>query len=271
VTGSRNISKLELPALPDGLSFPQARMADPQFDFQARSDGGVIEIFAPIGFEGASPERVSSALRAIGPKPVTVKINSPGGDFFAGSAIFNLLREHAAKAQVTTRVLGLAASAASIVAMAGDRIEMAKTAELFVHRAWVMTIGDVEVHLKATEILNRIDGSIAQLYAARSGQSVEKAYELMAAETFMNADEAKTLGFADEILDEDALPKPPVNSMKPQTRRQLEATLRGMGFARAAAEKIAGAGWAALEGDGDLDLTLLAERIDASTREIRNL
>ena len=90
--------------------------------------------------EGVTVKRIDAALRKIGNRDVVVNINSPGGDVFEGIAIYNRLREH--PAQVHVRVLGLAASAASIIAMAGDKIEVGEAAFIMIHNAWVMAVGN---------------------------------------------------------------------------------------------------------------------------------
>src|SRR5262245_53778386 len=109
------------------------------------TDANTITIYDVIGEDlwtggGFTAKRMSAALRSIGKNDVTVKINSPGGDMFEGIAIYNLLREHPAK--VTVDVMGWAASAASIIAMAGDEIRMGLGTFMMVHNAWGMVIGN---------------------------------------------------------------------------------------------------------------------------------
>jgi len=142
------------PAFPD-LTIPDtARMTAPpsaltrwQPGIRAASDtdNADISILDTIGTgwdgEGVSAKRIAAALRQIGPGAVTVHINSPGGDFFEGVAIYNQLRSH--PAPVTVHVLGLAASAASIIAMAGDTIHMGEGAFLMIHNAHSLAIGNV--------------------------------------------------------------------------------------------------------------------------------
>lgn len=86
--------------------------------------------------EGVTAKRISAALRAIGEQDIVVNLNSPGGDMFEGLAIYNLLRAHSGK--VTVNILGIAASAASIIAMAGDEIKMGRGAFLMIHNCWAM-------------------------------------------------------------------------------------------------------------------------------------
>ncbi|HYI43671.1 MAG TPA: head maturation protease, ClpP-related, partial [Sphingomicrobium sp.] len=105
----------------------------------------VITMFGEIGedFWSDNPitaKKVAAQLRAIGDRPVEVQINSPGGDMFEGIAIYNVLREH--PQEITVKVMGMAASAASIIAMAGDRIEIGAASFLMIHNCWVMAIGN---------------------------------------------------------------------------------------------------------------------------------
>lgn len=147
---------------------------------------------------GVSANAVVRALRDI-KGDVTVRINSPGGDAFDGIAIYNALKRHAEKGKVTVEVDGLAASAASIIAMAGDQIIVAKGAMLMIHCAWSFTIGDAGEHEKRASMLSKLDTQIAGVYAARSKKSEAECLELMQDETWMGADEAVELGFADSI------------------------------------------------------------------------
>lgn len=135
------------------------------------------------------------ALGEIG--ALDVYINSPGGDVFAGYAIYHMLRRHPAR--VTVHVDGLAASAASVVAMAGDRIVMPAASMMMVHRAWTLACGDAARLLDIAAELERVDTQLAQLYADRTGKAIEDIEALMAAETWMTGAEALEMGFCDEV------------------------------------------------------------------------
>lgn len=214
------------------------------------SDAAVITAFSEIGGpDGLTAERVNSYLRQIGNQPVVLKINSPGGDAYEGVAIYNLLRSHSAT--VTAQVLGIAASAASIVAMAADEIAMARNSQIMIHQAWMFSVGNADLFRDAADFLDKLDLAIAGTYAARTGQPLKRVSDLMSAETFMSADEAIDMGFADSILEADASPAPvALADANPQTKRDLEARLRQNGFSKSAAAKIAAGGWPALEGQG---------------------
>lgn len=128
---------------------------------------------------------------------LTVVINSPGGDVFAGLAIYNALVNH--NGNVTVRVDGLAASIASVIAMAGDKIIMSPGSMIMIHRPSVYAAGTVDDMEKARDVLLKIEEGITPIYAKRTGLSDEKITELLEAETWMLADKAVELGFADEV------------------------------------------------------------------------
>lgn len=150
---------------------------------------------------------------------LTVVINSPGGDVFAGLAIYNALVNH--NGNVTVRVDGLAASIASVIAMAGDKIIMSPGSMIMIHRPSVYAAGTVDDMEKAKDVLMKIEEGITPIYAKRTGLSDEKIAELLEAETWMLADKAVELGFADEV------------SEAPEKQKQEEGVQNafGMNFA----------------------------------------
>lgn len=148
---------------------------------------------------GVTANRISAALRSIGSQDITVRINSPGGDMFEGIAIYNLLRAHPAK--VTVEVLGWAASAASIIAMAGDEIRMGLGSFMMVHNAWGIVIGNRHDMRDAADLFDGFDAAIADIYEARTGMKRADIEQLMDAETFMAPPQAVEYGFADTIDD----------------------------------------------------------------------
>lgn len=197
-----------------------------------------ITIFDVIGEDfwtggGFTAKRASAALRSIGNKPVTVQINSPGGDLFEGLTIFNMLRAHPAK--VTVEVFGWAASAASIIAMAGDEIVMGLGTFMMVHNAWGAVIGNRHDFREAADLFDQFDGAIADIYEARTGAKRADIEKLMDAETFMGPSEAVKHGFADRV--DDALggdDAEAANQVDPAilARRRMEAALARAGYNR---------------------------------------
>jgi ATP-dependent protease ClpP protease subunit len=202
---------------------------------------------------------------------VVVQINSRGGDAFEGVGIYNVLRAH--PATITVEVLGMAASAASIIAMAASdgRLLMARNAQLMVHRASALAMGNAADLRQFATILDRTDAALAETYAARAGISAADAADLMANETFFSAAEAISLGLADGLLDQDATPAPEAaKNLRINSRGDLAARLHGLGIAKAAAAKIAASGWAALSGeplDADNDDTLDLDAVGAALRQ----
>lgn len=166
-------------------------------------DTGSISIYEPIGESwdgsGMTAKRMAGILRSVGTKDIAVNLNSPGGDFFEGVAIYNMLRNH--KAKVTVNVMGLAASAASIIAMAGDEIRMGEGSFLMVHNAWCMAIGNRHDMLAAAEQLAPFDAAMADVYAARTGMTTKEAAKLMDAETWIGPTQAIADGFATGMMD----------------------------------------------------------------------
>lgn len=165
-----------------------------------------IDVFDVIGEDfwtggGVTAKSVSARLKAIGDQPVTVNVNSPGGDFFEGEAIYNLLRDH--KYKVTVRVMGMAASAASVIAMAGDRIEIAKAGWLMIHNTWVIAMGDRNYFAEVAETLGKFDANAAQVYADRSGVETAKVTAWMDAETWFSGAQAVDEKLADALLPAD--------------------------------------------------------------------
>lgn len=165
-----------------------------------------ISILDPIGADffgdGVTAKRIAAALRGMGPGPVVVNINSPGGDFFEGLAIYNALREHDGAVEV--RILGLAASAASIIAMAGDEIKIGRAAFLMIHNTWVLAAGDRHAMREVADWLEPFDRAAANLYAVRTGKSAKNVGELLDTETWLGGQDAIDQGFADSLLATDA-------------------------------------------------------------------
>jgi ATP-dependent protease ClpP protease subunit len=153
---------------------------------------------------GVAPEDLIKEIKALDLKSkdeLMVRINSPGGDFFDGNTIYNYLRS--IKPKVIVRVDGIAASAASIIAMAGNRIEMPENAFLFIHNPFAFAIGDANVMRKAADDLDKMRDNAVSTYLRRTGDKVnrEDMVSMLDAATWLTAEEAVTKGFAD-IVDE---------------------------------------------------------------------
>ena len=145
-----------------------------------------------------TPKQFKDDLDELGDiSTLNVYINSPGGDVFAGQAIYSMLKRH--KATINVYIDGLAASIASVVAMAGDRVIMPSNAMMMVHKPWSIMIGNADDFLKMAEDLEKIQGTIEETYLNKTDISKEKLKELMNAETWLSAQECLEYGFADEV------------------------------------------------------------------------
>lgn len=162
---------------------------------------GVIDSAAGFFGDGVTARMVADDLKKAGKaSSITVRINSPGGDVFEGRAIYSLLREQGAKSKINVIVDGEAASIASIIAMAGDTIAMADGSMMMIHRAWTGLYGNCNKFREMADLLDTIDSTLIDTYAARTKQSVADITKWMDAETWMTAKEAVTRGFADEMI-----------------------------------------------------------------------
>lgn len=187
---------------------------------------------------GVTAKRISAALRSIGNKDITVKINSPGGDMFEGIAIYNLLRGHPAK--VTVEVLGWAASAASIIAMAGDEIRMGLGTFMMVHNAWGVVVGNRHDMRESATLFDGFDAALADIYEARTGMKRAEIEKLMDAETFMGPSEAVKNGFADLVDDEIQAKADASAQVRPEihAKRRIDAALAQQGVSRTERRKM---------------------------------
>ena len=157
----------------------------------------VLSIFDDIGAYGVSAKSFLNDLRTVTTDEVDVEINSPGGDVFAGLAIYNGLRASGKK--INVKVLGLAASAASLVAMAGDTIEMPENAFMMIHNPWGFAMGGADEMRNTADVLDKIGTGLVSTYAKRTGKTDQEITALLDAETWMTAQEAVDAGFATSV------------------------------------------------------------------------
>lgn len=136
---------------------------------------------------------------------VTIWINSPGGDVYAAAQIYNMLMDYSGK--VTVKIDSLAASAASVIAMAGGEVLMSPVSMMMIHNPATIAIGDTDEMQKAIEMLSEVKASIINAYELKTGLSRSEISNMMDAETWMNASKAVELGFADKVLFSDAPPE----------------------------------------------------------------
>lgn len=148
---------------------------------------------------GVSPQAFVKALREVTASTIRLRINSPGGSVFAARAIEQALREHSAR--VVVHIDGLAASAATFLAMAGDEVVIGKGAMFMIHKAWTYAWGNSRDLSEAAALLEKIDGTLVATYAERTGQTPEQIGDWMSAETWFTAQEAVEHGFADRVAE----------------------------------------------------------------------
>lgn len=164
--------------------------------FKAQAGVAEIDLYSDV-FPGTA-KYLRDQLKSFGDGPVTVCLNSPGGDVLEGVAIYNVLN---ARGNVKMRVEGLAASIASIVMMAGKEIEICSGAFVMVHNPWAMSMGESDDLRSTADVLDKMKKSMASIYAKRTGLSEDEVVALMNDETWMTAEEAVEKGFADKVLD----------------------------------------------------------------------
>lgn len=174
---------------------------------KARAGNGfdaTVDIFDEIGSWGVTAKQFADDLKALGPvQNITVRITSPGGDYFMAAAMFNMLK--ATQARITVEVIGLAASAASFIAMAGDHIRIARNAFMMIHGPSTVAWGDEKEMRKAIDMLAKVKEALINAYVKKTGMDREAVETLVNDETWFTAEEALDAGFADEIIEEVAI------------------------------------------------------------------
>ncbi len=158
-----------------------------------------VSIYEEIGSWGVTAKQFVADLKAIDAKTINLRLNTPGGEVFDGTAIANALKEH--PATVVVHIDGVAASAGSFIAMSGDQIRMANNAYLMIHNARGGVMGDATQMRTYADVLDKINGNIADMYAKKSGKNADHYRTLMDAETWFTAEEAKAEGLVDMVTD----------------------------------------------------------------------
>lgn len=175
----------------------------PCFQFQAAATAdapAVLTIFDEIGFWGVQAKDFVRDLAAIEAKTIQVEINSPGGDVFAGLAIYNALK--GSGKEIVTKVMGVAASAASVIFMAGDKRVAPKNTFVMVHNPWSFAMGNADELRDTADTLDKIGASLRTIYTSGTGLEDAEVAEMLSKDTWLTADEAKDKGFVTEVVDE---------------------------------------------------------------------
>mgnify|MGYP001744021237 FL=1 len=165
------------------------------------NDTAEISIYDEIGFWGVSAASFAQDLKDCGNnlKQINLHIHSPGGDVFDGIAIYNLLKNH--PANVTVYIDGLAASMASVIAMAGNDVIMPENAMMMIHKPWGIQGGDAEDMRKYADLLDKVENTLIPAYASKTGKTPEELAEMLSAETWLNGKECVEQGFADKLAE----------------------------------------------------------------------
>ncbi|HUT42739.1 MAG TPA: head maturation protease, ClpP-related [Desulfobacterales bacterium] len=175
------------------------------FEIQAKKDDETeIYIYDVVGWPFIEAKDFVRALDEVKAKKIIVRINSPGGDVFDGTAIFNSLRNH--PAQIITRIEGIAASIASILALAGDEVQAFENTMMMIHNAWVIAIGDQNDLRETADVLEKIDSNFVDIYYNKSKLGKKQIRQMMHDETWFTAKEAKEKDFIDTLLDDNGEP-----------------------------------------------------------------
>lgn len=243
------------------------------YEIKNKEDKAEIWIYEMIGKdfwsdEGLSAKDFQKDLSKIQASAIDLHINSPGGSVIDGNAIYNLLKGH--KATITTYIDGLAASIASVIALAGERIYMAENGLFMLHQPFAITVGNEDDHEKSLEILRKVGGSIATTYMNKTEKDEDEIRAMMREETWLNAEEALEEGFIDEIgqsIDIAACAKfvpamnklgfknipDKINTKQIPSEKKAEKALRDVGFSVKEAKTILSKGFSGDLRDVDQD------------------
>jgi ATP-dependent protease ClpP protease subunit len=245
------------------------------YSIKAKADQKTAEIsiYDEIGYWGVTAKQFIGDLKAVDATTIKLAINSPGGAVFDALAIYNALRQHPAAVEVT--IMGVAASAASVIAMAGDTIVMPENAFMMIHNPLNMAYGNADDLREMADVLDKIGASLIGIYAKRTGLPDDEIKALLDAETWLNAEEAVTKGFADELqaelkvaaaFDMERLPEnvrasiaPPVADPAPEPEQNEEPQIDPVALSSRIVALAAAAGMAAHADAFILDPAIKAE------------
>lgn len=213
---------IEIPDRIPGIR-AQARQEHPWYRFKnIAADEAELLLYDEIGGFGTYAEDFLTELKAVTAPKLRVKVNSPGGSVFEGVALANALRSH--PAEVTVQVDGIAASIASVIAMAADRVVVQPQAMLMVHDASGVCLGNAQDMQDMAALLDKISNNIADAYTAKAGGDAGDWRDVMRAETWFTAEEAVKAGLADEVVSSKKQQQP---EAEPEMRRRYDLAAYG--------------------------------------------
>ena len=227
-----------------------------QIKNKTETERAEVFIFDEIGLFGITAQDFVKDLKAIKANEITLRLNTPGGNVFAGIAISNSIKNHPAK--FIAEIDGIAASIGSIIALAADEVNIAETGFMMIHKASGISIGNSEDMLKMSETLDKIDGTLAKVYADRTKLTVKESMALMADETWFSGQEAVDIGLADSVRPgggeealfdfskfnntPDGLAGKTEKQMEAEGKRETEKMLREVGFSHSEAKVLISGG-----------------------------
>ena len=244
----------------------------------AKKDETIVYIYDEISWFGIQAEQFVKDFNAISADTIHLRVNSPGGSVFDGTAIFNVIKQHSSR--VVAHIDGLAASIASIIVMAADEVRMAQNAFFMIHEPWSIVIGDAEMMRAEADLLEKVSGTLVNAYTDKSGLSADEVHDYMAKETWFTAQEALDAGFVDVIEEQDSeenakakvtlfdlsafanVPDGLMADKQPPTERETERVLRDAGFSAKQAKEILAKGLPEDLRDVDSDEVLPADGDD---------
>ncbi len=234
------------------------------YKIENKAEEATVYLYDEISWLGIQAEKFVKDLNDITAKTINIRVNSPGGSVFDGTAIYNAIKQH--KSKVIARVDGLAASIASVIVMAADEVRMAENAFLMIHDPWSIVIGNAQDMRDEADLLEKVGGTIAKAFTEKSGKEGAEILDLMAAETWFTAQEALDAGFIDSIyesksekaqavlFDLSAFANVPANLKERKaapTARDAEKALRDVGFSQCRAKAILAEGFQDDQRDAD--------------------
>lgn len=159
-------------------------------------ENNIVEMFGEVGFE-ITASQFSHDLKALDGKDFDLVINSPGGSVFEGLALYEMIKNYPGK--VTAYINGIAASMGSVIPMAADHIVMGDMSVMMIHNPWIIAGGEAEDFRKTADTLDKLKDILVKAYVGKTGMTAQAVGDLMDAETWMDAEEAKAFGFVDEL------------------------------------------------------------------------
>lgn len=218
--------------------------------WKAESVGDAEEIllYDYVGWPYNDPYDLAQHLKSLNGKDITVRINSPGGDVFDGLTIYSFMREY--KGKITTKIEGLAASMASVIALAGNEVQAHKHAMYMIHEPLVLTVGNQHELREVAELLQKMTANFVDIYSEKVGGKKRDIQAKMKEETWMTASEAKEYGLIDSVIDFPAAvagfelsvfanaPDTLQSEQRKPTERNIERALRDAGMSRSEAKAL---------------------------------